>query len=856
MRTKRTYKHDMGKHPQDRHGYRNGTTEKPKKIYVVTQQRVLRRPHISGTGVLEVTQVRQPNTPAFFDATSAKLWFLVEMRELTGVPQSYTKEFVDRYFKSFARNGYARVAKVDNVDNEDAIIFPSSETQEKEIITERIKGYLVRYKHETHDQSTHGNRKFVPQEKPGGRAAGGVFTVGMNEETYRGGQFLPTTALKKMYTARKKVDQKYATEEEKYLNTKQQVAPYKWEYPPNTNSKPISSHISGTTNIPTVMHGNEFAYDIDAARKITPNPVSTGNGYRQRTPQEWEDVIQLAIRFNKGERWFEPSPGPDYYRAMRKRDDMIKALTKTGATQEEIELFLKEGQTTKGKITEFLITEKHLMGQHPQSRHGWRGGKRGEDWSDKIKVPRHIIEITSKLHNAGYQAVVVGGAVRDSMLGLTPHDWDIASSATPEQVAQVFGKDRIRSNAGESHGTILVLAKNGEPSEITTFRRDVESIGGRYAVVAFSGLADDLMRRDVTVNALAFEPATGKLYGPSPDLSPDMALQDLRNRVARFVGDGYARITEDRLRAPRLPRIARKMNGTIAPESAQAVQEAVKNGEVPGDLSGERLAKELLNILRLPNPEKAVQMWDSLGLTDAVIPEIKSLRTQAQNVHHGKNTVWQHTLEAIEDLPRITTPYKGIEQLANMLDGKGADKNPGSLLGASRALLALATMLHDTGKPETAQWKDGYGYQFLGHEVASAKIAERVAKRLRLDSNSTKLLVAAVNGHMGVPDITGSDKSIRKWLRSAGDNAQILMDIRHADATRRRAGTLLTPARIAQATTLPSGKKINPMPVSGIDVMNMLGIKPGPQVGQILKRLEELYDENPAMSREDLLKLI
>lgn len=513
-------------------------------------------------------------------------------------------------------------------------------------------------------------------------------------------------------------------------------------------------------------------------------------------------------------------------------------------------------------ITEYLKKEKafeprykHLGGQHPQKRHGFRGaevGSTANEWG--INVPSQVLEITNKLAKAGYQAVVVGGAVRDSLLGMTPHDFDIASSATPEQVKEVFGEKRVRSNAGEAHGTVLVLSKDGTPNEITTFRRDVTT-DGRHAVVQFSGLADDLMRRDLTVNALAFEPTTGKLYGPSPDLSPEGALKDLNNRVARFVGDGYARITEDSLRALRLPRFARKMNGTIAPESALAVQEAIRSGLLPGKLSGERIAKELLNTLRLPEPRKAVEMWDSLGLTDAIIPEIKALRTHMQNIHHGNNTVWQHTLEAIEDLPKVTTPYPGMGQLANMLDGKGAENNPGSLLGASRGILALATMLHDTGKPATASWRDDYGYQFIGHERESAKIAQTIAKRLKLDSNSTRMLVAAVEGHMIVPKADASDKSIRKWLRTAGDTAPILLDIRHADATRKSPGRLLSQERIGKATAIAQGK-VNPLPVSGIDVMNITGLKPGPDIGKILAKLTDLFDENPGLTREDLLKLI
>lgn len=211
-------------------------------------------------------------------------------------------------------------------------------------VQKKIKEYLKkeeafvpRYKHQMgeHPQVRHGNRGTVHQETPGGRAVGGVVTIGMNEETYAGGQFLPSTTLRKMAGAKRKVDTKYATEEERYLNTKQQTEPYVWEKPPSTDSRPISMILSSTT-IP-LLSGKKFGYDIEKARKTVPNPVATYSGYRQRTPAEWEEMINLAIKFNNGERW---TGGMDKIRATRRQSEMIRELQKTGASQEEINQFL------------------------------------------------------------------------------------------------------------------------------------------------------------------------------------------------------------------------------------------------------------------------------------------------------------------------------------------------------------------------------------------------------------------------------------------------------------------------------------------------------------------------------------
>ena len=463
----------------------------------------------------------------------------------------------------------------------------------------------------------------------------------------------------------------------------------------------------------------------------------------------------------------------------------------------------------------------------------------------RIEVPGYVMRICRRLTDAGYQAVVVGGAVCDSLNGRVPHDWDLATSATPKEVRQVFVGD-VRSNNGEDRGTVLVLS-DGVPVEVTTFRLDVETDGRNAAVRFTQDLLEDLVRRDLTVNAMAYDPITGELFGPGPNGDPSGALEDLRNKCARFVGDGLARIIEDRLRVKRAIRRAISLEGYLHPTAVYAIDQALEMGLLPGPLSAERVRDELLKLLSLPGADKGLRMWKRFGLLKMFLPELAALDGLKQNMHHVDDAL-EHTLKATANVRPAHAPYPGLSgDLITHLD-LSPEK-------AACAALRFALLLHDTGKLATADLREGYGNTFLGHEVVSSEIAAKVCARLKMDSDLTALIVSGAKSHMHIPGEDGQPKTIRRWARGVGDYAGFALDVRAAD----RASVGIEHARAALADNAYVDSILNEtpvevrLPVDGNDIMRVLGLKPGPRVGEVMRQLFQIADDRHGMTRDDLL---
>lgn len=445
-----------------------------------------------------------------------------------------------------------------------------------------------------------------------------------------------------------------------------------------------------------------------------------------------------------------------------------------------------------------------------------------------INVPESIVEICRTLTTAGFETVVVGGAVRDSLMGVTPHDWDVATSATPEQVTATFGS-RVRSNNGEAHGTVLVLTVDGEPCEVTTFRRDV-SCDGRNAVVAFTtNLREDLERRDLTINAIAFDPITGAFTHPAN------AMSDIERRIIRFVGNGVDRIREDRLRALRAIRFVIQVNGLFAMETVNDIQEAVNQGLLPGPLSIERVRDELLKLIVLPHADDGLRVWNWFGLMDIFLPEVSRMDGVLQNVFHQYD-VFEHTMHAIANA-NVTLPDVDL------------------------TTLRMAMLLHDVGKPPTAEYRKDYGYTFIDHQVVGANIALEICNRLRLENAMTNKVVTAVAEHMSVPGERSTTNAswVRRWARRLGDNVNLMLDVHFADKVSvgvwTREAVLEEIGFIRGVLDTTPVVKINTL-VNGHDVMRITGEAPGPRIGRILEAVSEFADENPAADREVLLEYI
>ncbi len=465
----------------------------------------------------------------------------------------------------------------------------------------------------------------------------------------------------------------------------------------------------------------------------------------------------------------------------------------------------------------------------------------------RIDVPEFVMSICRRLTNAGYRAVVVGGAVCDSLNGEKPHDWDLATSATPDEVRAVFTHE-VRSNNGEDRGTVLILS-DGVPVEVTTFRLDVETDGRNAAVRFTRDLLEDLVRRDLTVNAMAYDAVTGELFGPGLNGDPSGAMEDLRNKCVRFVGDGLTRIVEDRLHVPRAIRRMVKLDGYLHPTAAYAIERAISMGLLPGPLSAERIRDELMKLLALTGAEKGMRLWKRFGLLKMFLPEVTALDGLTQNVHHIDDAL-EHTIKALGFVRAGHTPYPGLESLVLHLDLTPAQ--------AARSALGLAMLLHDTGKLETREYHEGYGNSFLRHELVSAEIARRVCSRLKMDNGLSDLVVAGAKFHMHIPGEDSSPKSVRRWARGVGGCTGFVMDMRLAD--RASLGIDLARAALADNAYVDNILAETPvevrLPISGDDVMSVLGLKPGPQVGEIMRKLFEMADENPGMSRDDMLSAL
>ena len=323
---------------------------------------------------------------------------------------------------------------------------------------------------------------------------------------------------------------------------------------------------------------------------------------------------------------------------------------------------------------------------------------------DLIHLPPAVSDLIARLNEAGFSAYAVCGCVRDSLLGLTPHDWDLCTSALPEEMLRVFRDERV-AETGLKHGTLTVI-RDHVPYEITTFRVDGEYTDHRHpdSVSFVSDLAADLARRDFTVNAMAWSPDSGlaDLFGGRDDLAAG---------IIRCVGVPEERFGEDALRILRALRFASVYDFSVDPATDEAAR---KLACTLRDVAGERIRVELLKLLCGKGAGRILRTCpDILGV---IIPEILPMVGYDQQNHHHSWDLWEHTVRAVEGVP-------------------------------PEADLRLTMLLHDTGKPSVRTTDEHGEGHYKGHQAASARIAERVADDLRLDSASRDRVVRLVENH-------------------------------------------------------------------------------------------------------------
>lgn len=318
----------------------------------------------------------------------------------------------------------------------------------------------------------------------------------------------------------------------------------------------------------------------------------------------------------------------------------------------------------------------------------------------RLKLPAKVKFIIDILKRHGFEAYAVGGCVRDSILAREPEDWDITTSAKPSDVKSIFSRT---ADTGIEHGTVTVLLDDFH-FEVTTYRIDGEYRDGRHpSSVEFTpNLKDDLLRRDFTINAMAYNDESGliDLYG---------GMSDLQGRVIRCVGDPDARFDEDALRILRAVRFSAQLGFTVENATMQAIRRHAGN---LSKISAERIQAEIVKLLISPHPGKWMDLY-RLGITNVIMPEFDRCMNTPQNTPHHLYNVGEHTVRTLAAIP--------------------ADK-----------VLRLTMLMHDFGKPEV-RFTDSLGRDhFKGHAAKGAEIAGRVMKRLRFDNDTyakvTKLI--------------------------------------------------------------------------------------------------------------------
>jgi tRNA nucleotidyltransferase (CCA-adding enzyme) len=448
---------------------------------------------------------------------------------------------------------------------------------------------------------------------------------------------------------------------------------------------------------------------------------------------------------------------------------------------------------------------------------------------DPKLIPSDVLAVCQRLRQAGHQAHLVGGGVRDLLLGRPPVDFDVATSAHPDAVLALFGS-RYAIPTGLQHGTVTVLTGEGDarrPVEVTTFRGEGEYLDGRRPSSVHFGatLHEDLSRRDFTMNAIAYDPIDGVLTDPFGGQA------DLAARLVRAVGEPLARFREDGLRPMRAVRQAAQLAFTIDPPTAQAIPGAMGSFR---KVSSERVRDELFKLMGAPAPSRGVELMRDSGLLAEVMPEVLEGVDCLQNRFH-RFDVYRHTLATLDS----------------------ARPEP---------VLRLGALLHDVGKPRARQPREGAPgeYSFFKHEYVGAEMAEGICRRLKLSTAQREDVTALVANHMFFYTPDWSDGTVRRFVRRVGaERLPALLALREADIAGRGFGedpdkeTRELRERIEALASADAALQIRDLAVKGPDVMRVLGVPPGRVVGQILEQLLEKVLDDPALNeRETLERLI
>ena len=439
-----------------------------------------------------------------------------------------------------------------------------------------------------------------------------------------------------------------------------------------------------------------------------------------------------------------------------------------------------------------------------------------------MKLPQAVQYCITSLEAAGFRAFAVGGCVRDSLLGLTPADFDLCTSATPEQIAQVFARHQLLHH-GEKHGTVGVVL-DGEVFEITTFRTEGGYEDSRHPdwVDFVENVEADLARRDFTINAMAYNPSTGYV-------DPFGGREDLKNKILRTVGDPEARFREDALRILRGARFSARF--CLTPDSS-TLSAMERLAPLLDKIARERVFEELCKLLVSATVQDLQQF---IPLLTQVIPELTPSVGFQQHSPHHRYDVFTHTAHVVEAVPRVLP-------------------------------LRWAALLHDAGKPAAFTMDENGRGHFKGHAKISQEIADRVLLRLKAPSALRQQVTELIGLHM--TPLEPDKKLLRRRLGKLGrERLEQLLQLQEADMGSKGTGkeeemeqfTVLR-KMIAEVLAEDACFSIKDLAVTGWD-LQQIGLAPGPEMGRCLNWLlgqvqDEVLPNEKAALLETVKKLL
>lgn len=437
-----------------------------------------------------------------------------------------------------------------------------------------------------------------------------------------------------------------------------------------------------------------------------------------------------------------------------------------------------------------------------------------------IEIPEKVAQILQKLHENGYEAYAVGGCVRDSILGREPNDWDVTTSASPQQVKALFPRT---IDTGIQHGTVTVMdGKDG--FEVTTYRIDgaYEDCRHPKEVTFTSNLTEDLKRRDFTINALAYSHETGIVdeFG---------GMEDLKNGVIRCVGNPMDRFAEDALRMMRAVRFAAQLGFELNEDVKEAIREMADALDM---VSAERIQTELVKLMVSPHPHWFRLAYEC-GITSVIMPEFDRIMVQRQNGPHHAYSTGGHTLLALQNIP--------------------ADR-----------VLRLTMLFHDMGKPDAYTVDENGKDHFRGHAAYSEKVARRIMKRLKFDNDTLNNVCTLVKNHSWYPELSG--KGVRRCAYQIGgaELFEQFLKVKRADILAQNPDVIEQKLHyLDEVNHIWSDIRLHgdclslkQLAVTGKDLIAQ-GMDPGPGLGIILQRmLEDVLEYPEHNTREYLMELL